>query len=264
MTRKTWVLVLALLAAACVAVPAAATDILPAAVGNKWEFETVKLTRAVISVDGHPMAMMNDTSSGTAVYEFTSVDDKKTPPVYSYTETTKTQPTAAGSSEETDTSEITMTSDNDAMKILSIVNSGSEDEDDDKQTYDPPLLYFNKKAKAWDVGTMRDRDVNSPTKASIVGTETVTVPAGTFKDCTKVVYSSDNFTGTMEVMKKTFKMTGGKSRGIYWVADGVGIVKELEVSTSTAESDGPAGKTIKMQAAVCTVSELKPGYTVKK
>ncbi len=112
-------------------------------------------------------------------------------------------------------------------------------DDPDRQTYDPPLLYFDKNAsegKPWDVGTMRDKDVNSSSKAAVVGKETVTVPAGTFKDCTKVIYSSESFTGTMEIMKKTFNMTGGRSRGIYWIADGVGIVKELDVSTSTARA----------------------------
>jgi hypothetical protein len=244
----------------------AAPDMMPCAVGNKWEYETVKLVRATISLDGRDMAAMNDTSSGTSVYEIVSVDDKKTPPMWNYTETTKMQP-SNGAGDESDTSEITLTSDDSALRIHTIVNTSSQSDDPDRQTYDPPLLYFNKKAsegKPWDVGTMRDRDINSTAKATVVGKETVTVPAGTFKDCAKVIYSSDSFTGTMEIMNKTFNMTGGRSRGIYWVADGVGIVKELEVSVSTAESPGPAGKTIKMQAAVCSVSELKPGYVVKK
>lgn len=260
---KLWLLIVLVTVTAFAA--EAAPDMLPAAVGNKWEYETVKLLRATLSMDGRDIAVMKDSSSGTSVYEFVSVDDKLTPPMWGYTETTRLQSTGGGESE-TDTSEITLTSDDAALRIHSITSSGSRSDSEDRQTYDPPLFYFDKKSsvgKSWDVGTMRSRDVNSTTRARVVGTETVTVPAGTFKDCTKVVYSSDEFTGTMEVMKKTFNMTSGRSRSVYWVADGVGIVKGLEISVSSAESSAGNDKMVKMQAAVCSVSELKPGYKVK-
>jgi hypothetical protein len=173
----------------------------------------------------------------------------------------------SGAGEETDTNEISLVSDNTALKIVRTYSTSTSDDKPDEQTYDPPLVFFQKTAepgKPWDVGVMRDGEIKSPTSAQIVGKETVTVPAGTFKDCTKVVYSSDRFDGTAEIMRLTFTMTSGRSRGVYWVADGVGIIKELEISTSTAEAEGPQGKTIKMESSICTVSELKPGYIVKK
>lgn len=248
--------------AAVYAVP----DMLPAAVGNKWEYETVKLTRATLSIEGRPLMMMRDASSGSSIYEFVSVDDKQNPPLFGYVETTDLQ-SAAGPNRETEKNEIRLTSDDNAVRIVATASTSGVSSEPERQTYDPPLLYFDKKAsvgRQWSVGEMRDGDIKSLTTGRIVGREAVTVPAGTFPDCLKVVYSSDEFTGTVEIMKKTFKMTAGRSRGIYWISEGVGVVKELEVSVSTAEAPGPAGKPIRMQAAVCSVSELKPGYVVKK
>ncbi|MGB9619688.1 MAG: hypothetical protein ACPL7K_04705, partial [Armatimonadota bacterium] len=135
------------------------------------------------------------------------------------------------------------------------------------QTYDPPLLYYTGDADrgvSWEVGVMREREITNPVTARGAGRETVTVPAGTFKDCLKVVYWGDRISGTMEMWDKTFTLTGGRSRGIYWIADGVGVVKELEVATTIAETEGPGGKKVTVEAASCTVSELRPGYVVKK
>jgi hypothetical protein len=153
------------------------------------------------------------------------------------------------------------------VRILSSYNESTGEKDPDKQTYEPPLVYFKKDAvsgESWEVGDMRERDIKNAITCRGAGRETVTVPAGTFKDCLKVIYSGDQITGTMEMWDKTFTITGGRSRGIYWIADGIGVVKELEVATTVAETDGPGGMKVELQAASCTVNELKPGYVVKK
>ncbi len=260
--RSRFILAAALLAAAPVS---AAADMLPAAVGNKWEYETVKLTRATLSVDGRPLMMMKDAASGMSCYEFVSVDEKSGAPSFGYVERTELQ-SAVNARKETEKNEIRLISDENAVRIVSTASSSEDGSDPRRETYDPPLLYFDKNAavgKQWPVGEMRDGGVRSLTTARVAGRETVSVPAGTFRDCLKVVYSSDEFVGTIEIMNKTFKMTGGRSRGIYWISEGVGVVKELEVSVTSAESPGPNGKPVRMQTAVCSVSELKPGYTVK-
>ena len=252
---------------AILAIPALATpDIVPLAAGNKWEFDCVKLVRATVRLDDKPMANMRDTSSGNSTYEVVSMDENAGKPVWKYTESTELASNSS-SAEDTQDTELKVAMDGGWLKILSSLNNQPGEKQPDKQTYEPPLTYYPSDptvGKAWEVGVMRDETTSTPVSAKVVGKETVTVPAGTFKDCLKVVYSSDEITGTIDLWDKSFNLTAGKTRGIYWVADGVGVVKELEISTSTAEGAGPAGKKVTLEAATCVVSELKPGYVVGK
>lgn len=248
------------------AIPAsAAYDILPCAVGNKWQYDTVKITRASIQHQGRPLASMRDASSGLSTYEIASVDTQVNPAVYEYSETVTMR--SGSGPEETDKVQLAITVGPDGMRILSTYQEPSGDEKPEKQIYDPPLLYYSPAAasgSAWQVGTTRDGETKTVLAARGANRETITVPAGTFKDCLKVIYSSDDISGTIQMWEKTFTITAGRSRGIYWIADGVGVVKELEVSTSIAETAGPDGKPVTVEAATCVVSELKPGYVVKK
>jgi hypothetical protein len=231
-------------------------------VGNKWEYDAVKLLRAEITFKGKSLASIREPSSGTSVYQVVGAD-KSTPPVYEYTESTDWNSSGGTDSEKI---QINVVNDSAGLKILSTVQDSQEGKAPEKQTYDPALLYYAKDpspGRSWDVGTMKDGDTKSPTTAKAVGRETDTVPAGTFKDCLKVVYISDDISGTMEMWDKTFTITSGRSRGVYWIADGVGVVKELEVATSKAETPGPDGTPVTVEAATCSVSELKPGYVAK-
>jgi len=260
--RKTLTIVLF----AALALPASAMDIIPCAVGNKWEYETVKLLRASVTHNGNVLSAIREASSGKSVYEVVSVDSAANSPVYEYRESVALWP-ARGGKADTDITLLKIKYDDEGLKIISTYREGSEDSESELQNYDPPLLYYSRSAEAgktWDVGVMRDGDAKNPMSARGAGRETVTVPAGTFKDCLKVVYIGDEISGTMEMWGRTFTITSGRSRGIYWIADGVGVVKELEVSTSVAETHGPDGKPVVIEAASCTVSELKPGYVVKK
>ena len=221
----------------------AAVEIIPCVVGNKWDYDCYKVIRANVQFQGHTLAYMNDASSGSSVYQVVSSEAKSAPPVFSYTESTDME--SVHGVTDSDKTELKLMIDKAGLKILSSVSESSDEKDPDKQTYDPPLLYFGSNAdngKSWDVGTMRDRDTKTYVTARGVGRETVTVPAGTFKNCLKVVYTSDEVSGTMEIWNKTFNITSGRSRGVYWVADGIGVVKELEVATSQAETPGPDGK----------------------
>lgn len=252
---------------AILAVPAfAAPEIMPLAAGNKWEFGCVKLQRAEVRLENRLLGSLRDAGSGKSIYEVVSVDENGGKPVWKYTESTEMVSTSSPG-DDTQKTELNVANDGVWLKILSSVNEQSGENQPDKQTYEPPLMYYPNDAavgRAWEVGSMRDDSTSTPVSAKIVGKETVTVPAGTFKDCLKIVYSGDEITGTIELWKKSFNITAGKTRGIYWVADGVGVVKELEVTTSTAEGEGPAGKKMTVEAATCVVSELKPGYVVKK
>lgn len=240
-------------------------DPIPCSVGNHWEMECVKMMKGKVEYKGQKMVGMFDTSSGTVVYEVFSVDNSTAAPVYSYRETTRTRSSVKGR-ESTEKSEMRITNDNKALKILSTETSYTGADKSDKQSYDPPLLYFAKDAapgKSWDVGTIRGEDSKEPLSAKVIGRESVTVPAGTFKDCLKVIYITDTASGNINMMGQNFTVTGGKTRGVYWIADGIGVVKELEVSTSTAQAPGPAGGFVTMEGSTCTIAELKPGYIVK-
>lgn len=255
----------AVLAVSALPVLAGAMDMIPCAVGNKWEFNSYKVTKGHITFQGKTVAVMDDASSGSAVYEVLSVDKNSGPAIWSYAETTKTTSTSGTSN--SDRVQLNFTYDNGLMKILSTSHDESGAKKADNETYDPPVLYFDRASagsgKKWDVGLMRDGDAKNPLSAYGAGRETVTVPAGTFKDCLKVVYVSDSISGTVDIWNKDFNITSGRSRGVYWIAEGIGVVKELEISTSTAEASGPDGTPITVDGSSCTVNELKPGYIVK-
>lgn len=245
----------------------AGTTPIPCSVGNRWEYDVVKLTRASLLFDGRTLSAFSDASYGNAVYEVIGADEKTNPVVYNYRETVRTWSTSGGEPHH-ETSELKITSENDNLHVFAIYAESSGEEEPDQQTYNPPLFYYSASdataLRSWTVGVMRERDASCDLTARGSGRETVTVPAGTFKDCLRVVYSGENVAGVMRLWEKAFTITGGRSCSVYWIAEGVGVVKELEVATTVAETDGPAGKKIVLEAASCTVSELKPGYRVGK
>jgi len=255
---------------ACVLVTLAAaafaTDIIPCAVGNKWEYDCYKVFKGDVRFQGKSVGSNNDASFGTSVYEVLAVDNKSAQPVYDYRETTQTK-SSTGGGDSTETLDLKLINDNEGQKVIWTSQEATGDDKPDKQTYDPPIFYYKHNCapgQQWNVGVMRDTDTRIPLIAKVVGKETITVPAGTFKDCLKVAYTSDDISGTVDMWEKQFTITSGKSRGIYWVADGVGVVKELEVSTSVAETKGPDGTPVSVSTATCVVSELRPGYIIKK
>lgn len=265
MIRKA--IILALILASSAVCESAATDIIPCAVGNKWTYDCYKTMRGAIRYQGKTMSSMNDASFGSSVYEILSVDSKANPPVFDYRESSETNSSEGGSSDR-DQIDIKVVNTASGQQMTSSYRTSSGSDKADKQDYDPALLYFARDAapgKEWTVGTMRDEDTKVPMAAKAVGKETVTVPAGTFKDCLKVVYSGDTMSGNVEIWGKPFTVTSGRTRGIYWVADGVGVVKELQIATSTAETPGPDGKSpLTIESASCDVRELRPGFIVKK
>lgn len=265
MTKRTQRLVL-IIATLALALPAfAATDIIPCVVGNKWTYDCYKMFTGDVTFKGKSMNKMSDASFGTATYEVLAMD-KSFPPMYEYREITKTS-SSTGGSDSNDQVDLRLANDAAGQHIVSSYTTSTGSDKADRQDYEPQLLYYASDpavGREWTVGIMREEDTRVPVTGKVVGKETVTVPAGTFKDCLRVVYSSDAITGTVDVWQKKFNITSGKTRGIYWVAEGVGVVKELEVATSSAEAAGPDGTPVTIESSSCTVSELKPGFIVKK
>lgn len=242
----------------------AAVDIIPCVVGNKWTYDCYKMYTGDIRYQGKSMNKMSDTSFGLSTYEVLAMD-KSTPPIYEYREITKMN-SSSGGPESNEQVDLRITNDEAGQHVMSSSQSSTSMEKSDRQDYDPALMYFSSDTavgKQWTVGNMREESTLIPMTAKVVGKETVTVPAGTFKDCLRVVYSSDAISGTVDVWQKQFNITSGKSRGVYWVAEGIGVVKELEVATSTAQAAGPDGTPVTIESSQCSISELRPGFTVK-
>lgn len=267
MTHKMQILVLTLVLVALTLPVTAETEMIPVAEGNKWTYDCYRSIVGAITFLGRTMSSLNDVSFGLSVYEVMSVDDKANPPAFQYRESIDTTSSSGGPGSHSQI-DIKFARTERGQEITSTNRSATASDDGDKQDYSPALLYYMRDAvpgKQWDVGSMRDANTETPMKAKAVGKETVTVPAGTFKDCLKVVYYSDALTGSADIWGKEFDVTSGRTRGIYWIADGVGIVKELEIAESVAETIGPDGVTpLKIESSSCDVRELKPGFIVKK
>ena len=244
------------------AIPALGYEMFPCNVGNKWEYETVKVFSGEVKINNLPVSLMKNIQSGRSIYEIT---EGPTNGFFSYLETQELSDIRGVTESEKTLIKISLT--DKGMLIHSTLREATGMQNPESETYSPPLLYFASDAdknKTWDIGAFKDKDLSEPFKGRSAGRETVTVPAGTFKDCLKVVYSSEGATGTFDAFETKFKPAGGKSINVYWIAEGVGVVKELEVSTSKAEAKGPDGSILYTEGSTCTVSELKPGYVVKK
>lgn len=242
----------------------AGVEIIPCVVGNKWTYDCYKMYTGDVRFKGKSMNKMSDASFGTSTYEVLAMD-KSAPPLYEYRETTKTS-SSTGGSDSSEQVDLRIANDAAGQHIVSSYTTSTGSDKPDRQDYEPKLLYYVSDptvGKEWTVGIMREENTRIPVAAKVVGKETVTVPAGTFKDCLRVVYSSEAIGGTVDIWQKKFNITSGKSRGIYWVAEGVGVVKELEVATSSAEAAGPDGTPVTIESSSCTVSELKPGFVAK-
>ena len=64
------------------------------------------------------------------------------------------------------------------------------------------------------------------------GTETVTVPAGTFSNCLKVTYATWKMSGMTATTTGNLLVTDGNVRDTCWFAKDVGVVKEVQVKTT--------------------------------
>lgn len=97
--------------------------------------------------------------------------------------------------------------------------------------YSTPLVYLRpglKPGDTWTVGTQAVMGLTLLTSAKVEGTDTVTVPAGTFTDCVRVNYQSDKVTGTLMFDQTPATIQEGTYENIVWYAKDVGIVKEIQ------------------------------------
>lgn len=107
---------------------------------------------------------------------------------------------------------------------------------EDMNLYQPPLPYLKGAARAgenWTVGTQKNMGTEMPTTATMAGAETIVVPAGTFSNCLKVVYTSTKTSGTIGTPNGSLRVADGNVQDTVWYAKDVGIVKESQMSLTT-------------------------------
>jgi hypothetical protein len=99
------------------------------------------------------------------------------------------------------------------------------------EQYETPVFLMKLPVQAgqrWSVGTMRSQGLSLPTSASVSGPETVTVPAGTYKECLKVTYQHTSVSGRTDLPVGRLEVERGTGTDTVWLAPGVGTVKEVQ------------------------------------
>ena len=125
--------------------------------------------------------------------------------------------------------------------------------------YSAPVLNFKSSVGshgAWDVGVAPSGGILGTVKARTEGFEDVTVPAGTFKNCLKLVTMSSDISGPLDWGDEhRMPLVSGSERITSWLAKGVGVVKEVWV----LHHKGAGAEHSEER-----VNELKPGYSVRQ
>lgn len=129
------------------------------------------------------------------------------------------------------------------------------------QAYPEPLLIFKAGATSWKVGQIREEEedavFSADLMATLVGTETITVPAGTFT-CYKVVYQFTNV--KLETAPENVQVTSWNlsATNTVWLALDIGIVKSEEKMTLTASfKELESGGTGSISVSSTSTSQLK-------
>jgi hypothetical protein len=95
--------------------------------------------------------------------------------------------------------------------------------------YEAPLVWLKlplQPGAKWNVGKLKLDGIDAVTTAEVAGTEDVTVPAGTYKGCTKVIYRHTQLAGQLNLPAAKATVESGQGTTTLWLAPGVGPVKE--------------------------------------
>jgi hypothetical protein len=98
------------------------------------------------------------------------------------------------------------------------------------QTYATPLLWLKlplAREAAWDVGILRSEGTELTTAGQVAGMEDVTVPAGTYRGCWKVLYRHSKLAGELNLGSAKATADSGQGTTTVWLAPGIGPVKEV-------------------------------------
>lgn len=255
--RITHLVILVLLT---VSVAAAEKGVLPLAVGNQWEYSITE-NGVMSSGEGETSRSMEMRSTGTCLEEVVSIKEhRKDGMVYEYRSVTKMD--AGLNMEASEATEDTLLLASE--KGIAITASKSSGMDgllsNEWVKYDPPLTIYGsgmKPGDKWKIGTIREGDLRMPMEAQVAGTQTVTVPAGTFENCLKIYVTCRKVTGTMGSGKELASIQSGKSVNTVWVHPDVGVVREENILQAKMQFGDGGPPMIGTQRKV---KELLPGY----
>ena len=264
-------LIPALILVAAVITPAHAVDIrsvIPYTVGNRWEYSVTEMDITSFG-EGISSKSTESFAKGNSVTEVVSIKEQRSndEAVYLERETEKLNPVLNTQPSTIVSESLVMTS---PKGFFSTAERSSDMDGNLRskwQRYNPPLLAFNgdlTPGKAWEIGTAKEEGAVMPMKAQVLGIETVTVPAGTFKDCIKVCAYTGTITGGFELEGKRAEIRNGREIHTVWIYPGVGVVKEMLLSQIQMAVDlGNAPGFVIMTGTQRKISELKPGYIAK-
>ncbi len=236
-----------------------ATSYLPMAKGNKWTYEST--SRATAVVDGMEMEVLN--TKGTTTDEIVGTSDQVTDPkdVLLY----RSVSSGKGAVQGVESSlELKMDSHlkwaNDTLLVYQEKTEGLPFQEVLIAKYEKPLLVLKKTLKegdVWEAGTMRLGKLEMPAQIKVSATEDVTVPAGTFKKCLKIVTEVTQISGSINGPDVVLEVRNGTMTKTSWYAPGVGLVKEESTWTMSLDAGGTqvSFQYIKSRA-------LQPGYKV--
>lgn len=134
------------------------------------------------------------------------------------------------------------------------------------EKYVPPLLLYKAAAKpgdVWQVGALREGNLQMPQQAKVVGTETVEIPSGKFENCLKISMTCGKISGGFTIRGLDITVKDGKVVDTVWIAKGVGVVKEDEVIQMSFDLPfGGDGQSVPVTATKRKTKILQPGYKV--
>jgi hypothetical protein len=129
------------------------------------------------------------------------------------------------------------------------------------EIYNAPLRLVKKatlkEGDSWEVGTVKQGKLSLPTRVKVAAPEDVTVPAGAFKQCLKLVTEVTEPKGQIEGTGIVLNVKKGKYTTTSWYAPNVGLVKEESASSMTLEVMGMVAEVQRTATRV-----LQPGYKV--
>jgi hypothetical protein len=235
----------------------------PYAAGNVWAYRTTMVT--VFSVgEGESSKSGAVTTRGTMTTEIVSEQDRRPngDVTYDTRSTDRSRDDLPGAKEDVMVSESTDLVTKQGSYTLS--TTAPEQHGSVSHTYDQPL--FNYPAdiavgSKWRIGTIWDDKLNYTDFAQVVGAETVDTPAGTFDDCLKVVITHNNMGGSMPGPSGDDVQIGsGQGVLTLWLAKGVGLVKEDEISQ--LKFDDTVHGNVPVLLTSRSTKVLLPGYKV--
>jgi hypothetical protein len=240
----------------------------PLSVGNKWEYAISSM--GVMSIeDSEGSKSFPTKGKGHSTEEVTGVRERRAngDVVYEYQENTTLEPGDGSGTKHTVMESLLMDSRDGIFMLSSKVTGLGQVTSGKWVDYDPPLRMYGSgmvPGNKWYMGTIHEDDVTLPMTVTVDGKETVTVPAGSFKDCLKLYVSCDRVTGSMGEGEEKAEIEEGRSVSIVWLYPQVGVVKQVDIMQARMVFEPDQnGQVTTMIGTQRKTKELLPGYKVE-